>query len=168
MLLDFLHFTLRIISLRIKKPGSNLLSPFVSTLAICTDIIQPHVLLCSSWLSLEEDSLPVTTSWAGMFSRFRKSWVVNDFRYNSWQLIHVVSDFVDIDTEVRRRFFVLTVTTGILKTAVVSILLRVQHVITFLTELDSNEDGSVMTRNLFRFWHLCNSVITALENRTDS
>jgi hypothetical protein len=85
----------------------------VSTLCVGTDIVQSHVILCPSRLSLKEDGLPVSTSRTGMFLGLWKGRVMDDLWDDPGQFVHVMSDLVDVDTVVVGDLFVVTVPTGI-------------------------------------------------------
>jgi len=94
---------------------------------------------------LKEDGLPVSAFRTGVFLGLGKGRVMDDLWDDPGQFVDVMSDLVDVDTVVVGDLFVVTVPTGIQEMTVLLVLLWVQHVITFLTKLYSNEGRSLVS-----------------------
>lgn len=130
-----------------KEVGSEglLLGPLVRTFSVCADVVQPHVVLCTTRLALKEDSLSVSTFGAGVFFRFGKSRIVNHFRNNARQLVDFMSDLVHVHAVVVRDLLIVAVPTSIQKVPIVPILFGVQHVVAAHTRITSTQQDDVLT-----------------------
>lgn len=120
------------------------LSPPVSTVRIGADIVEPHFVLGSPGLGLEEDGFTVATLGAVVVLRTGQGGVMHHVRHNLRQLIDFMSDLVDIDAVIVRYLLVVAVPASIEQNTVFFVLLRIEHVVAFLTEFDSYEAGALI------------------------
>merc|ERR1719370_48049 len=123
-----------------------LLCPPMVAVGIGAHVIQLH--LCFSFLGvrLKEDSLPVPALWAGSLIGPWQCGVPCDVRHNVCDLLHLVHDFVDIDTAGVCKLAIVTVPACIQQHSVVLVLLGVEHVVALLAEPDANKSRTFSGR----------------------
>ena len=113
------------------------------TIRTCAHIVKSHFCGCFLCVRLKEDRLAVTTSRTRMILRARHRWILNHVHNNVTDLIDFMHDSVDINAARISKLTVVAVPTSVEEHSVLFVLLWVEHVVTFLTEADSDESWSV-------------------------
>lgn len=90
-----------------------LLCPSMSAMLVGAHVVQPHLFLSSSGLSLEEDSLAVATLGTGMVLGLGQCGVRDHIRHYVGQLINFVHNFVNINAVAISQGLVVTVAASI-------------------------------------------------------
>ena len=103
------------------------------------DVVELHFVLCFSCVGLEEDGLAVLALWARVVVGPRQGGVADHVSHDVGQLIDLVHDFVDVDAVVVGQLLVVAVPARVQKHLVLLVLLRVQHIVAFLTKTDPHE-----------------------------
>lgn len=85
----------------------------MTTILICTDIIQSHLLLSTSGLRLKEHRLPMSTLRASMILCPRQGRIRDYVRYNVRQLINFVHNFVHVNAIRVGFLFVVTISASV-------------------------------------------------------
>jgi len=80
-----------------------------------------------------------------MLLRARQRRIVDHFRHNASKFINFVCDLVHVNAIVFGDLLEVAVTARIQQELVVLVLARIEHVIAFLTEFDTNEAGTIAT-----------------------
>lgn len=130
----------------------------MSTILICTDVVQSHFFFSSSCLGLEEYSFPVTTLWTCMVLGTREGWIRDYIRHYVCKFIDFVHNFVNINTIRICLLFVVTISTCVHQDFILLVLFGVKHVVAFLAKPNSNKARTVslciISRHFFGQYHL--------------
>lgn len=102
-------------------------------------IIQSHFLFSASSLSLEKDSFSMSALWARVLFRSWQRRITDDIGNNVRQFVNFVHNFVNVDTVTFSFGLVIAVPASVQKNLIVLVLFRIQHVVAFLTKLDTDE-----------------------------
>jgi len=125
--------------------------PFVGTLGISAHVVKPHIVFSPTTLALEENGLFMATLRTGVFFSSWKCRVVYNVGNYSRQFIDFVSDFIDINAIIVCDLLIVTVSTGVKQYSGLFIFARIQHIIAFLTELNSDKFRALRLRLNFRY-----------------
>lgn len=92
-------------------------------------VIEPHLLLCSPRLCLEENCLCPTALWARMVFGFRQSRIMHNVCANLRQLIDFMHELVHIDAWIVGNLLVIAIPARVHELTVILVFTRVQHVV---------------------------------------
>jgi len=129
-----------------QSTAANLFRPAINAMLIRTNIVQPHFVLSTPRLSLEEDGLPILTLWTRVVLRPWKRRVRNDVAHDVSQFVNLVRNFVDVNAVVVSQLLVVAIPAGVEQLTPFLVLPRVQHVVALGTKLDSDKGRTLPAR----------------------
>lgn len=124
----------------------SLFGPAMLAFTICANIVEAHFILSMSGLRLEEDSLATLAGGTYVVFSTRQCGINRNVRIDLSQLIDLMHDIVDIYTVVVGNLFIVAVATRVEQNPVVLVLLGIEHVVAFTTELDADKAGCTCSR----------------------